>query len=350
MGKNSKKQRDQKRYYQELEARKEEDRLRKEEAKRSRSTASIRVTEPAQGGTIEDTLPALEDLGDWKEMDQNEREQNRGVQGSEVGKVQWQEGVEPKTLVVPEDRVARAAKAYRVVRMVDPTDSNLASDMRRFMMFAEVAFEGLSELEKTGFLYYLSCLEFNLKGIPRNGDSDSYLLDEANAQLRSRQLPLPRGVNRNELFIRRSGKGTIPWHEKPQSVKSSKELDPKLEAERKVNELRSENSELKSNLSALKAEVKEAYQARDRKEEENSELVKQISEANVEHKEKVEKLREENTKLKSTTPTSSPTSSSSSKSSFVVQALSKQVKDLSRELKEKNDQLAELITELTKSG
>lgn len=130
----------------------------------------------------------------------------------------------------------------------------------------------------------------------------SSLIGEANAQLQSRRLPLPRGVDRKELFIPRPQEVTAPWHDKPRLDKSSKESDFIPQAESKVNQLRSDNSELKSNLSALKAEVKDAYQARDKKEGENEELRSRISGVKEEQEEKIKRLREENTRLKSKSP------------------------------------------------
>ncbi|GAA5982584.1 hypothetical protein JCM5350_006125 [Sporobolomyces pararoseus] len=330
MGKNSKKQRDQKRYDQELEARKKEDRLRKEEAKQSRSAASVKVAQATKEGTEEDAMPPLEDFGSRKETAQNEGDRTAGRQEADDEEVEWQEGEDSITLRFPEDQAAREAKASGIVQNLDLDACNpltSTSTLSALEAFAEVVLGGLSELEKNGIMFFSR---------------------EANAQLQSRRLPLPRGVDRKELFIPRPQEVTAPWHDKPRLDKSSKESDFIPQAESKVNQLRSDNSELKSNLSALKAEVKDAYQARDKKEGENEELRSRISGVKEEQEEKIKRLREENTRLKTTSSTF--THSSSSKSTVVVQALSRQVKDLSRELKKKNDQLAELMTELTKSG
>ncbi|GAA5966172.1 hypothetical protein JCM3765_006073 [Sporobolomyces pararoseus] len=297
------------------------------------------------------------------------------VEIDELTGIEWQQGEPLETIKFPEGGPEGALKYFNLSLSSTGADLNRALEQALTDHRRRQEREGkLSSLESRGATYYLACAcskpgDELLKGLVAQ-----MLIPEANRLLSERQLPLPRGVKHEDLFIP-SGYATSKivsqdegqWH---RAVKSSKE-SRLYKAEMRTKDLQSENSELKSNLSALKAEVKEAYQARDRKEEENSELVKQISEAKVEHKEKVEKLREENTKLKSELspllvvnllvadtvflrlryhPTSSPTSSSSSKSSFVVRALGKQVKDLSRELKEKNDQLAELITELTKSG
>ncbi|GAA5998268.1 hypothetical protein JCM5350_006630 [Sporobolomyces pararoseus] len=348
MGKTSKKQRDQKRYEQELATRKEEERLRKEVASKKQVKQGEKLSDSGPVPLAAGSQPSAANYkGKRAGMYTTTFELNAGSQ------IVWQPGEPTRTLLFPggEDPDGFMKFIARYSRFVVDAglDSQIIQDLRNGVKPDE---ERRNELESRGACLVLICSELHENSsLPDAGQRsliNDLLIPEANFLLLAKRLPLPQGVDRNELFIPRPQEGVVPWHDKPRHDQSSKESHLIFDAEMKVNQLKGDNSELKTNLSALKAEVKEAYQARDRKEGENQELRSRISEVKEEEEEKIEMLRQENTRLRTTSSTF--THSSSSKSTFVVQALSKQVKNLSRELKEKNDQLAELMTELTKSG
>jgi len=70
-----------------------------------------------------------------------------------------------------------------------------------------------------------------------------------------------------------------------------------ITAETKTKELKGEKSSLEANILALKAEVREAFEARDAKEDENEELRKEIAGLRSKKELEIERLREENAKL-----------------------------------------------------
>lgn len=105
------------------------------------------------------------------------------------------------------------------------------------------------------------------------------LRDEANALLSEKALPLPLGVDRDQLFIPTTEfgqAGKAGWHEVPVSETGKDRLE---EAEIVTKKLRDTNSELKSTLIALRAEVKDAYKARDDKELEVASLKESVEKA-----------------------------------------------------------------------
>lgn len=117
--------------------------------------------------------------------------------------------------------------------------------------------------------------------------------------------------------------------------------------------------------------MKEAFEARDQKEKENARLQSELAGLKAEKTEEITKLEGENVRLRgelyreslahsdfrlmlncanlALNDNGKPSKTSPDKTTFVIGALSKQVKDLSQQLKEKNDQLAELMIEMTKS-
>jgi uncharacterized coiled-coil DUF342 family protein len=192
-------------------------------------------------------------------------------------------------------------------------------------------------------------------------------LREGEYQLRKRRVPRHRGRSPLDTFF--EPRDVIRDAETIMSTSPSTNNGDATGAseDEETRDLRRENSELRSTLDDLKAEVKEAYNARDNQEAEATRLRQEI-EATRQNKEgEVERLKAENRKLQSEFTFSSqscsieadvfcrravshgvhssiPLSSSSNKTGYVIQALSKQVKDLGKQLKEKNEQLGTLST------
>ncbi|GAA6018680.1 hypothetical protein JCM11491_001258 [Sporobolomyces phaffii] len=157
---------------------------------------------------------------------------------------------------------------------------------------------------------------------------------EANALLSRIHLPIPRGV--------KSGSPLLPETSAPLTDRDEVRL---VRADNETKKLRGENDELRASLSILKADVKEGFSARDEKEAEKQELQRQLAELELETKAEIDGLKEENGKLRAT---SSAMPRPADKTEFVIQALSKRVKELGQQLKEKNEQLAELMIEMNK--
>ncbi|GAA5857460.1 hypothetical protein JCM5353_008647 [Sporobolomyces roseus] len=119
-------------------------------------------------------------------------------------------------------------------------------------------------------------------------------------------------------------------------------------AEKEAKESKGELEKMKIELVDYKAEVKEGYKARDEKAVELEKVLSREEKAKSElekRDEKVAELEQELAKLRAS-PSSSTSAqvASSDKASFVIKSLSRQVRDLGRQVKEKNDQLGEWLS------
>jgi cell shape-determining protein MreC len=69
-------------------------------------------------------------------------------------------------------------------------------------------------------------------------------------------------------------------------------------AEQEGKRLRGENDQLRTSIASFKADVKEAFEARDQKEKENTRLHSELTSLKVEKTEEITKLEGENARLR----------------------------------------------------
>ncbi|BGO95210.1 hypothetical protein NBRC10512_000993 [Rhodotorula toruloides] len=107
-------------------------------------------------------------------------------------------------------------------------------------------------------------------------------------------------------------------------------------AEGEAKSLRKELGQVKSEMAEFKVEIKEGYAAKEKVEKERDEL-----------KDEVERLKKE---VQASPAPSLVSSISSDKKDFVIQRLSKQVQELTKQVKQKNDENLKLMLQLGGMG
>jgi len=126
MGKNSKKQRDQKRYDQEMEKLRAEQQARHDAQKRERSQAMSAKSEGVKGDQVqEEEMPELKDLSTEKNLGGNARKEPE--EKREKGDcVVWQPGEPPKSINLPKDGLDGAYKLLGLDPKYSPDNGDQA--------------------------------------------------------------------------------------------------------------------------------------------------------------------------------------------------------------------------------
>ncbi|GAA5844752.1 hypothetical protein JCM3766R1_005265 [Sporobolomyces carnicolor] len=217
---------------------------------------------------LEDTHTAGSARTDKRRDGPNQSQEggSRADRGS-VAEVEWQEGDPPSWLKFDTRSLPSAYNRLNIdsARGDEEVFEALSSRMRTVEAGPE-----RSTGEEAGAILLVACARSEATAAGFRSLALRLYVLEANALLRQVRLPLPRGTKPGDPFIIQSSPSSESTAATDNSSGSRKSRLQKAEEDAKT--LRRENDELKASVAAFKADIKEAFQARDAKETERNAL------------------------------------------------------------------------------
>lgn len=153
-----------------------------------------------------------------------------------------------------------------------------------------------NDREKAGSILSVACSKSDSVNSAYKSLALRLYVVEANALLSRLHLPLPRGTKPGEPLLPQTLSTTS--FSPPIDPLSSGDKARLAKAETEGKKLRGENDELRTSLAAYKADVKEAFEARDGKEKENVDLKEELAKLKAENAKEISRLEAENVKLR----------------------------------------------------
>ncbi|GAA5914411.1 uncharacterized protein JCM6883_003179 [Sporobolomyces salmoneus] len=278
---------------------------------------------PAQKGDECIDMPPLEDMRSLGQGSIRTSKEQKSEEKETKEVLEWQSGEPPAWLKFTEgDDVS---SAYKLLGLDPATnDDKVVRVLAETVVEIQAQKSKNTSKEKAGAMLLVSCARSNSSNQAFKALAIQLYNMEANELLRRVRLPVPRGIKPGDPLLSESAMSTSSAA--PMSTTDKARLVK-------------ENDELKTNIASFKADVKEAFQARDAKAKENTSLQKELAELKGKSEQEIQSLEEENAKLRDSNAAKAPSAAKSDKTDFVLRALSKQVKDLGDQLKEKNNQL-----------